>query len=99
LKPGGAVVVNLIAARSGSRAAFGEAEYATYREQFGVVRMAPLSNDEPVRAAQNQILVAGQRGGRAEAVAAKLGMLGAAPPSARRALSDDFAPVEQMTGR
>jgi len=99
LAPDGAVVVNLIAARTGRGAALAKDELATYRRQFGLVAVGPAEPDLPPELRQNLILVAGGSGGRAGRIATGLGVetgpvFGAA--GSGRVLTDDFAPVERL---
>lgn len=95
--PEGLVVVNLISAQTGAEAGFAEAEYATYREHFDEVFVAPVMEWAPLDYRQNLIMVAGQSRGRTRPVAERLGALKVAQPRMGRVLTDDFAPVELLT--
>jgi protein-L-isoaspartate O-methyltransferase len=95
LNPGGVVAVNLISAREGAKAGFVRAEYATYREHFANVLAVPADGREPAASAQNMVLVASN--GSLGRVKGALGLEGSGRVAAARALTDDFAPVEQMT--
>lgn len=97
LAPKGLAAVNLIAAPKGERARFGAAELATYGERFSEVALGPVNPGVPTELEQNLILVAGQS---IEAVRAAAQAVGAEParrPLTGLVLTDDFAPVEQMT--
>jgi SAM-dependent methyltransferase len=97
LAPGGVVAVNLIAAREGERAAFGAAEAATYGERFAAVALGPVNPRVPAGTEQNLILVAGRDAGRVDAAAKAVGAGLVRRPLTGLVLTDDFAPVEQMT--
>lgn len=95
--PDGLVVVNLISAQVGAEAGFAEAEYATYHEHFGQVFVAPVVERVSLEYRQNLILVAGRQKDRVRPVAERLGALAVTQPGTGQILTDDFAPVEQLT--
>jgi predicted O-methyltransferase YrrM len=93
LAHGGSVVVNLISARTGPEARFGDAEYSTYGSVFAGVWLGTTDTDaRPANVRQNQILVAGNgEVARALNLKSKLGL--------GLVLTDDFAPVEAWTAQ
>jgi spermidine synthase len=94
LAPGGLIAVNLISAQVGKAAGFGEAEFATYQEQLGSVVVGPAEVGTNPTEQQNLILLAGNVD--VAGVASQVG-LETFRPGAGRTLTDDFAPVEQLT--
>jgi spermidine synthase len=96
LAPRGVVAVNLISAREGTEGGFARAEYATYREQFGQVELVPTDTRVPAERRQNLVLIATQDGAREQLVQTAFGDNGRQPVPGR-VLTDDYAPVEQMT--
>jgi hypothetical protein len=91
------VAVNLISALEGGDARFGEAEYAAYAKHFGAVVLGVVATGAPAQERQNLLMVAAQSQRQMEQVTGKLVLPKVMVPRAARALTDDFAPVEQLT--
>lgn len=97
LAPDGVVAVNLIGARVGELSAFTNAEYATYLDRFKNVEVMMAGSAIAANVRQNLILIAGYEGQRVEKVKRALGSAVTSELVPGRVLTDDFAPVEQMT--
>jgi spermidine synthase len=97
LVPTGVVAVNLISARTGDREAFGAAEYTTYGRVFNYVGVGPVDAALPAVSEQNLIMVAAHDEGRQKRVAAAVGATEQKSWATGLVMTDDFAPVEQMT--
>ena len=103
LRPGGVAILNMGSAVTGDRAAFLNAELATYRSIFPEVRVFKVRPERPDDEIQNVMIVARKAAGtpRNAETDEELDRLLASeisPPSVdARLLTDDLAPVERFS--
>jgi dihydrodipicolinate reductase len=97
LAPDGVVVANVIGKTEGN--GFFQAEYATYSKLFPrvVVGGAQVSVGANVR--QNLIMLASKNPDRLGELTHNWKVDTVSPPVTGEALSDDYAPVERLSGR